>query len=551
MARKLIYVLGATIIVLVLLVLILPFVIDANRFRPQIEAAADSALNRKVAIGNIRLALFSGGVSINDLSISDDPAFGANAFLTTKSVAVGVEIRPLIFSRELRVTGIRIDQPHITLLRSPSGIWNFSSLAATSRKPPAAGSGSATTSTGAENVFVQKIEVANGALSVGKTSNNKRNEYSEVNFEASDLSYTSQFPFTLAAKTPGNGTLKLGGKAGPLNHSNTAETPLEAKVEVHNFDLSATDFVDPSSGIAGLLDFAGALTSDGRLFSSKGTISANRLKLVPGGSPASKAVQLDYTIEYQAQPETGTLNQGDLRIGKAVAHLTGTFKNSGEEPSLQMKLNGENMPASDLQAVLPALGVTLPAGASLKEGMLNVSLSISGPVNRLVTAGPIKLSNAKLTGFDLGGKMGALSSFAGLPKTSDTVIETFSSDVRIAPEGIRADNVNLVVPAIGSITGNGTVAANQMLDFKMIAHLSSSNSAIGKLAGVGLFGGGQKGNATAIPFKIQGTTSNPVFIPDVAGIASGLGKGVLSGVPTGGQDLGKELGGLFGGKKKQ
>jgi AsmA protein len=146
--------------------------------------------------------------------------------------------------------------------------------------------------------------------------------------------------------------------------------------------------------------------------------------------------------------------------------------------------------------------------------------------------------------------MGALSSFAGIPKASDTVIETFSSDVRVAPEGIRSDNLNLVVPAIGSITGNGTVAANQALDFKLVAHLTSSGSPIGKLAGIAAIGGGQKAGAGGIPFKIQGTTSNPVFVPDIAGIAGGLGKGVVSGVPTGGQDLGKQLGGLFGGKKK-
>jgi AsmA protein len=551
MTRKLIYILGGIVVILVILILILPFVIDVNKFRPQIESAANSALNRKVAIGNIRLALLSGGVSIDNLSISDDPAFSPSAFLTAKSVAVGVELLPLIFSRELHVTGITIDQPHITLLQSPSGVWNFSSMGATSggSKPVAAAPSSSTTSSAEQNISVQKIEITNGELSVGKTNSNKRNEYTDVNFEASNVSYTSQFPFTLTAKTPGNGTLKLTGKTGPVNQSNAAATPMNANLEVHNLDLTATGFMEPSSGIAGLLDFTGTLNSDGRLLSSNGTISANKLKLVPGGSPAAKAVQVNYATDYQMQPQTGTLKQGDLKIGNAVAHLTGTFNNSGETPSVVMKLNGENMPASDLEAVLPAVGVTLPAGASLKEGTINVSLSISGPVNRLVTTGPVKLSNAKLTGFDLGGKMGALSSFAGIPKASDTVIETFSSDVRVAPEGIRSDNLNLVVPAIGSITGNGTISANQALDFKLVAHLSGSTSPIGKLAGIAALGGGQKGGA-GIPFKIQGTTSNPVFVPDVTGIASGLGKGVVSGVPTGGESLGKQLGGLFGGKKK-
>jgi uncharacterized protein involved in outer membrane biogenesis len=54
MARKVIYIVGGIVIVLLLVAVILPFVIDANRFRPEIESSLNSALNRKVDIGNIR-----------------------------------------------------------------------------------------------------------------------------------------------------------------------------------------------------------------------------------------------------------------------------------------------------------------------------------------------------------------------------------------------------------------------------------------------------------------------------------------------------------------
>jgi AsmA protein len=205
-----------------------------------------------------------------------------------------------------------------------------------------------------------------------------------------------------------------------------------------------------------------------------------------------------------------------------------------------MKLVGDGMPAAHLEAVLPALGVTLPSGASLKEGTLSTSLSIDGSVNHLVTTGPVKLSNGKLAGFDLGAKMGVLSSFAGIPKGSDTVIQTLSTDVRVAPEGIQATNFNLVVPTIGAVTGGGTVAANQALDFKMVAHLTGSSNPIATLTG------GGKGNSGGIPFKIQGTSSNPTFIPDVGGMAAGIAKSVT---PQDVNNIGKQLGGLFGKKK--
>jgi AsmA protein len=539
--KKVLWIIGGVIAVLLLVIVLLPFVIDANQFRPKIESAMDTALNRKVEIGNIKLSIFSGGVSVENLSISDDPAFGREAFLKAKSLTVGVELMPLIFHRELNVTGITIDEPEVTLLRSASGTWNFSTLGATASKPKAADPSSSE-----QNVSVQRLTISNGKLFVGNLgSGAKRREYSAVNLEASDLSYTTQFPFKLTAKTPGNGSLKLDGKAGPLNRVDAEETPVDAGLEVRNLDLASTGFIDPSSGIAGLLDFTGNLNSNGHRMNSRGKVNASKLQLVQGSLPAREPVQINYDTDYELKPQSGVLKQGDVHIGKALARLTGTYHTSGETTSVQMKLNGENMPAQDLESVLPALGVILPSGASLQAGTLNANLAISGPVNHLVTSGPVNLSNGRLAGFDLGSKMGAVGAFAGLKKGADTEIQTFSSDLRVAPEGIRADNLDLIVPAIGNLTGNGTIASDHALDFKMVARLTNAATPLGVIGNV--MGGGQKGSG--IPFMIHGTTSNPVFVPDVGGMVGGLTKGIPKTVPTQ-QDVGGMLQDLLGKKKK-
>jgi len=206
------------------------------------------------------------------------------------------------------------------------------------------------------------------------------------------------------------------------------------------------------------------------------------------------------------------------------------------------------MPAADLEAMLPALGVILPSDASIKSGVVGANLTITGPVNRLVTSGPVSLANAKLAGFDLGSKLGALSSLAGVAKGADTQIQTLSADLRIDPETIRLDKLSLVVPGIGSIAGSGTIAASHALDFKMAARVGNSGSTLGGLAS--LVGG--SGATGGIPFLIHGTTSNPIFEPDVNGMVGGLAKGALAGGSKntpGVQNLGQALGGLFGKKK--
>ena len=108
------------------------------------------------------------------------------------------------------------------------------------------------------------------------------------------------------------------------------------------------------------------------------------------------------------------------------------------------------MPVDDLEAMLPAAGVVLPPKSKLKGGTLEMAFSISGPVDKLVTTGNFKMANSALAGFNLGSAMSAVSALSGkTPTGNDTTIQNFSSDVHVASEGTRADNINLVVPVAG------------------------------------------------------------------------------------------------------
>ena len=75
-----------------------------------LEERLTAALGREVKIGDLKLSLFSGGASASDVTIADDPAFSKEPFLRAKELAVGVELWPLIFSRQLNVTSLT-DRP--------------------------------------------------------------------------------------------------------------------------------------------------------------------------------------------------------------------------------------------------------------------------------------------------------------------------------------------------------------------------------------------------------------------------------------------------------
>jgi AsmA protein len=550
--KRILKVLAIVVAIVVVILVALPFIINVNSFRPKLEATATDALGRQVKVGNLSLSILTGSVTADNISIADDPAFGTNPFVTAKSLKVGVELMPLITSKELHVTDITLVQPEITLLKTAAGKWNFSSLGGNSAKSPAPSSSG---SSAPPNLSVGKLSVTDGKLIVGKANSNaKPHVYDQVNITVSNFSATSQFPFRLTAKLPAGGNADISGQAGPINSSDAAKTPFDAKVKVNNMDIVASGFIDPASGIAGLANFDGNLSSNGTMAKAVGTFTGNKLQFSPKGSPASKTVVIKHTVDVDLDKQSADITQGDVEIGKAVAHLTGTFKTEGEAQVVNMKLNGPNMPVEELEAMLPALGVVLPSGSQLKGGTLSADLSIIGPIDKLVITGPVKLSNTKLAGFDLGSKLGALSAFTGKAVSNpDTSIENFSTTARVAPEGTRADNINLNVPSIGVITGAGVVNPQGALAFKMLANLHG-----GMMGGLAQVAGGGKG----IPFSIAGTTSKPEFVPDLKGMAGGLAgglaggalQGVLGGSKAGGGKAGSAvdaLGGLLGKKKPQ
>jgi AsmA protein len=64
MKNKPLVIVGVVVAVLLLIVLALPLFINANKFKPKLETQLTSALGRPVTIGNISLAILSGGVTV-------------------------------------------------------------------------------------------------------------------------------------------------------------------------------------------------------------------------------------------------------------------------------------------------------------------------------------------------------------------------------------------------------------------------------------------------------------------------------------------------------
>jgi hypothetical protein len=121
----------AVAIVLVLLgaiILMLPFLLDLNRYRDQYLPILEQALHRKVEVEDVRLTLFPTlGVQLRQVVVADDPTLSSKPFLTVPSVQVAVQWKPLL-QRRIEVESVLIENPILQVIRSEKGDFNTSTI---------------------------------------------------------------------------------------------------------------------------------------------------------------------------------------------------------------------------------------------------------------------------------------------------------------------------------------------------------------------------------------------------------------------------------------
>lgn len=216
--------------------------------------------------------------------------------------------------------------------------------------------------------------------------------------------------------------------------------------------------------------------------------------------------------------------------------MTGEYRTTGKSSSVKMSLRGDKMALTELQGALPALGVTVPQGATLQQGTLDLDLAIAGSVDRLTVTGPLNVANAKMTGFDLNEKMGAVAAvaqLAGLQRVGDTLVESLTGTLHVTPDGTQLETINMVAPTLGTLTGDGTISPTGALNFAM--QVTFNAKPIG------------------IPFKIQGTTKNPSFSPDMGRVVKNAGESLKEAAknPDNIKKAADAISGLFGRKKQE
>jgi hypothetical protein len=133
---------GLGTVLLLILLLFLPPWVSIGRYQGQVAKILSASVGRPVQISSVELRLLPWpGFVITNLSIAEDPDYGAEPVLHANTVRANIRLLSLWRGR-IEIGGIHVDEASLNLVRAGQGRWNLDPLFRTAAAHAGAGNGS-------------------------------------------------------------------------------------------------------------------------------------------------------------------------------------------------------------------------------------------------------------------------------------------------------------------------------------------------------------------------------------------------------------------------
>jgi uncharacterized protein involved in outer membrane biogenesis len=455
--KKVLWIVGGLIGLLVVVALAAPFFVDLNDYKAEIAAKAKEATGRDLAIdGDISLSILpTPGVVIHGLRFGNAPGGSQPDMATLESATVKVAIMPYLTSNTVEVEEIVLEKPTFVFekLKDGSGNWQIAPQAAA----PEAGVTPEPSAAPAEGgspmaVVIKSASIEGGTLIYRDLAAGTEQKVENLNIDLSLDSLTGPFQAEGGA-TVANIPLGFRVKTGALDQTK----PMPLDVSFNLTDANATIGFVGEVNIAAVEDPTKPIVT-GKL-SSKGD---NLAKLIAGmpnqsadGLPPimAQAFAVDADIQAgktNARTDNFTATLGDLNAKASVA------ANYEAAPSVEAKVaigridldkmmpageakeeSAEAAPAETAAPAKPAEPFSLPPDVTANLGLTVEQIVYKGqPIDETNVAVQlaqgiltIKDASAKLPGSSSVALTGALTAQNGQPNF-DGALKADSSNLR-------------------------------------------------------------------------------------------------------------------------
>jgi AsmA protein len=129
--------LGGLVLLLVVAALVVVWIVDANAFKPRIEAAVREATGRELTlVGDIELGFFPWlSLRAGEGRFGNAPGFGDAPMASWKSAQLGAKVFPLLRG-ELAASRVKLDGADVRLVRRADGTSNWEGIGGDAPKDP-------------------------------------------------------------------------------------------------------------------------------------------------------------------------------------------------------------------------------------------------------------------------------------------------------------------------------------------------------------------------------------------------------------------------------
>jgi uncharacterized protein involved in outer membrane biogenesis len=507
--------LGIGVLILVVLLvaaaLLVPRLIDVNRYHNLIQAELEKQLGRQVSLGEIGLSLFPPSLNAKNAVIADAPGFGEGQqpFATIEQLSFSMRFWPLLH-HEVDIESLQLERPRIELIRNKEGIWNFASLGqpqTPAATPPAQSQPSApapskepgATSQQPGQFTLAQLVIHDGQLAVTDQQNREpRSVYDHIDLDLNDFAPDKPFSIRASVQLPGRGKqlVSLQGKGGPVQQSNLVSTPFDGQLRLEQVAVaSARQFLKAQalSEVEGVLSGQADVKNGSGKIVSNGTLRLENahIRNLDVGYP----IALDYNVAGDLSNEVIQIHKADIKLGPTPLTITGTINGQPTPAQLDLHVTTTNASISELARLASAFGVAFGSETKV-SGQVNANLQARGAANQPSLNGQLSGRNLEISS-----------------KQISQTVRVPAVDLALTPETIRSNDFTATAGST-NVSGNFVLTQYSTPNSSIVASVRAPNARISELLNIAKAAGisaveGVSGDGTvALDVKAQGPTKN-------------------------------------------
>lgn len=503
--RKLWIALAIVVVTLLVAALIIPHLIDVNQYHARIQALLEKRLGRQVSLGNMHLSMFPPSFQVENATISDDPQFATGRpFATADKLAISVKLWPLL-RKELDVKSLELVRPHIELVRSAQGVWNFATLGQEAKPTAAQRTPTPTITTGPEGKqSAGQLTLANLSINDGQVAitdlqkHQSRAVYDHIDLDVTDFAPAQQFNMKLTAHLPGEGkqAIWLEGKGGPLKEADLINTPFDGSLRLEQVSTGAAQKFLNSQALNGI---DAIITGDAKVKNSSGKLASSgairlenaRIHNLDVGYP----IALDYDFADDLTTDVIQVRKAKLKLGSTPITIAGSIDTRPTPAQIDLRLTAGNASIAEAARLASAFGVAFGQGMDVK-GQVTADIQARGAMNNPAMNGHLSARNLDISGKEL-------------PQP----VRVNEISLTLTPETIRSNDFAATTGST-SVSGNFILSQYSGPNGAITAQLRAPNARLGeiiniaKAAGIAAVDGVTGDGTLSLDVRALGPTKN-------------------------------------------